>query len=177
MFALLAFSLMVQQAPNNGPNCTGGVAGAADICQADREAAQAETVQGAERRRHLQAALDLYRKAASAANDPSTKIKALDAATRTLDARHLNEPAALELTLRELVGLAPNDLQFMFRLSKVQEEQEELQAAEDTLLAAHRQQPQELEPYKMLAQFYARRATAISRQMETSSGSEIEVKQ
>ena len=124
MFALLAFSLMVQQAPNNGPNCTGGVAGAADICQADREAAQAETVQGAERRRHLQAALDLYRKAASAANDPSTKIKALDAATRTLDARHLNEPSALELTLRELVGLAPNDLQFMSDCRKFRKSRE-----------------------------------------------------
>lgn len=118
--------------PEQRPNCTGGVAGAADICLADREAAQAETVQGAERTRHLQAALDLYRKTASAANDPSTKIKALDAATRTLDAKHLNDPSALELTLRELIGLAPNDLQFMFRLSKVQEEQGELQASEDT---------------------------------------------
>jgi TonB family protein len=169
-FALLALSLLVQQAPNNGPNCTGGVAGAADICLADRETAQAETVQGAERTRHLQAALDLYRKAASAANDPSTKIKALDAATRTLDTKHLNDPSALELTLRELIGLAPNDLQFMFRLSKVQEEQGEIAAAEDTILAAHRQHPQELEPYKMLAQFYARRATAMSKQIADAHG-------
>jgi TonB family protein len=171
--ALLALSLLAQQPPAfpNSQNCTGGVAGAVDLCLADREFAQAEGAQaGSDRTRHLQAALDLYRKAASATNDQATKIKALDAATRTLDAKHLNDPAALELTLRELIRVAPNDLQFMFRLSRVQEEQGELEAAEDTLLAAHRQQPQELDPYKMLAQFYARRATAISNQIAQAQG-------
>jgi hypothetical protein len=74
------------------------------------------------------------------------KIKALDAATQTLDAKHLNDSTALQFTLRELIRIAPNDLQFMFRLSRVQEEQGEIEAAEDTLLAAHRQQPQELDP-------------------------------
>jgi TonB family protein len=171
---LLAFLLLAQQpsTPVSSPNCTGGVAGAVDLCLADREFAQAEAVQaGADRTRHLQAALDLYRKAASAANDEATKIKALDAATQTLDAKHLNDSTALELTLRELIRIAPNDLQFMFRLSRVQEEQDEIEAAEDTLLAAHRQQPQELDPYEMLAQFYARRATAISSQMAQAKGS------
>src|SRR4030095_13415381 len=124
--ALLPLSLVAQQpsTPINSPNCTGGVAGAVDLCLADREFAQAEAAQaGADRNRQLQAALDLYRKAASAANDGATKIKALDAATQTLDAKHLNDPAALELTLRELIRIAPNDIQFMFRLSRVQEEQ------------------------------------------------------
>ena len=170
-FALLALSLLQQPAsPNITPNCTGGVAGAADICLADREFAQAEALQGTERARHLQAALELYRKAASTTNDPATKIKALDAVTRALDAKHLNDPSTLELTLRELIGLAPNELDFLFRLSKVQEDQGELEAAEDTLLAAHRQQPEELTPYKMLAQFYARRATAISNQLAQAKG-------
>jgi TonB family C-terminal domain len=171
--ALLALSLLSQQPSLSTAtaNCTGGVAGAVDLCLADREFAEAEASQaGPDRTRHLQASLDLYRKAASAANDEVTKIKALDAATRTLDAKHLNDPAALELTLRELIRIAPNDLQFMFRLSRVQEEQGELEAAEDMLLAAHRQQPQELAPYKMLAQFYARRATAISNQIAQAKG-------
>jgi TonB family protein len=142
-----------------------------DLCLADREFIQAEAAPaGADRTRHLHAALELYRKAASAANDSATKIKALDAATRTLDARHLNDPGALELTLRELIGIAPNDLRFMFRLSRVQEDQGELEGAEDTLLAAHRQQPRELDPYKMLAQFYARRATAIAAQIAQAKG-------
>jgi hypothetical protein len=106
-----------------------------DLCLADREFIQAEAAPaGANRTRHLHAALELYRKAASAANDSATRIKALDAATRTLDARHLNDPGALELTLRELIGIAPNDLRFMFRLSRVQEDQGELEGAEDTLL-------------------------------------------
>ena len=171
---LLVISLFAQQSSitaTGAANCTGGVAGAVDLCLADREFAQGEAAQsGADRTRHLEAALDLYRKAASAANNPATKVKALDAATRTLDAKHLNDPAALELTLRELIGIAPNDLQFMFRLSRVQEEQGELEAAEDTLLIAHRQQPQELDPYKMLAQFYARRATAISNLIAQAKG-------
>ena len=53
----------------------------------------------------------------------------------------------------------------MFRLAQVQEDQGELDSAEDTLLAARRQQPQELAPYSMLTQFYARRATALSNQI------------
>jgi hypothetical protein len=70
--ALLALSLLAQQPPAfpNSQNCTGGVAGAVDLCLADREFAQAEGAQaGSDRTRHLQAALDLYRKAASATND------------------------------------------------------------------------------------------------------------
>ena len=166
---LLGF-LLLQQPAAVAANCTGGVAGAADICLADREVAQGEAAQGADRIRHLETARELYREAALAANDPGTKIKALDAATRTLDVKHLNDPAALELILRELIGLAPNDLQFIFRLAAVQEEQGELQAAEDTLLAARHQQPQVLEPYKMLAQFYARRASAIFKQLADATG-------
>ncbi|HTI43673.1 MAG TPA: energy transducer TonB [Vicinamibacterales bacterium] len=165
--ALLAVRLFVQQpsTPAAGANCTAGPAGAADICQAEQEFAQADNARAAaDRRRHLQAALDLYRKAASAANDTALKITALDEATRVLDAMHLNDPAALELTLRDLIGLAPNDLRFMFRLATVEEDQGELDSAEETLLSARRQQPQELEPYRMLAQFYARRATRLSNQ-------------
>ena len=172
--ALLAVSLLAQQLslPANTPNCSGGVAGAVDLCLADRELAQAEAAQpGTDRTKHLQAALDLYRRAASAATDAPTKIKALDAATRTLDARHLNDRSALELTLRELIGLAPNDLSFIFRLAKVLEDEEQFDAAEDTLLVTHGQRPQELEPYKMLAQFYARRATALSNQIAQAKGS------
>ncbi len=164
--ALLGLLLLAQQLPAPPVNCTSNAAGIADICLADREFAQAETARtAAERTRHLQAALDLYRKGASAANDPITKIAALDAATRTVDATHLNDPAALELILRDLIGFAPNNLQFMFRLAKVQEDQGALDSAEDTLLAARRQQPQELETYRRLAQFYARRATALSNQI------------
>jgi len=147
--AALLGLLLAQQLPAPPVNCTSGAPGIADICLADREFAQAETARAmAERTRHLQAALALYRKGASAAN-----------------ATHLNDPAALELTLRDLIGLAPNNLQFMFRLAQVQEDQGELDSAEDTLLAARRQQPQELAPYSMLAQFYARRATALSNQI------------
>jgi TonB family protein len=167
--ALLAFAVLAQQP--SAPDCIGGVSGAEEMCAADREFSQAErATDKADRDRHLHAALDLYRRARSTTTDPTVKVKALDASTRALDAKHLNDIPALELTLRELIGLAPNDLRFIFRLSKVQEDQGELEAAEDALLAARRQQPQALDPYKMLAQFYARRATAISAQLAEARG-------
>jgi hypothetical protein len=45
--ALLAVSLLSPQAgiPTTSANCTGGVAGAVDLCLADRELAQAEVAQ------------------------------------------------------------------------------------------------------------------------------------
>jgi TonB family protein len=39
-------------------------------------------------------------------------------------------------------------------------------AAEDVLLSARHQQPDGVEPYRMLAQYYARRATAFSSQAQ-----------
>jgi protein TonB len=44
-------------------------------------------------------------------------------------------------------------------LAKLQEDQRLIDAAEDTLLEARHKQPDEVEPNRMLAQFYARRVT------------------
>src|SRR5205809_290582 len=64
------------------------------------------------------------------------------------------------------IALAPDDLSPVFRLAKLQEERGFLDAAEDTLLLARHQKPEALDVYKMLAQFYARRATAVQQQAE-----------
>jgi TonB family protein len=165
-FAVAVFvaSLVGPPQPSHA-SCAGGTSVSVELCSADLEFTEADATQNKEQReQHLKAALELYRKAASAANNPDAKVKALDAAARTLDATHLNDPAALELTLRELIGIAPNDVQFMFRLATAQEDQGEVDSAEDTLLITRRQHPQELEPLRMLARFYARRATTISNQ-------------
>lgn len=163
--ALLAVALLTQQPPTVAADCPGGVSGTADLCLADKELVQADALRDrTDRNRRLKTVLDLYRKAASSAADSGTKIKALDGAARALDASHLDDAVGLELTLREMIGIAPNELRFMFRLARLEEDQGRIEAAEDTLLTARRQQPQELDPYKMLAQFYARRATALSRQ-------------
>ena len=55
----------------------------------------------------------------------------------------------------------PTELPPLFRLADVQEHQGEIDAAEDTLLSARRREPDSTEPYKRLAQFYARRVAAM----------------
>jgi TonB family protein len=56
----------------------------------------------------------------------------------------------------------------LFELAKVQEDNSEFDWAEATLIDVRRQQPENPEPYKRLAQFYARRATAMTRKAEPS---------
>lgn len=72
----------------------------------------------------------------------------------------------LELIFRELAAVAPDDLSVLFRLARVQEDQQQLDAAETTLLYAHHLRPAEAEPNRMLARFYSRRVAELS--LETS---------
>lgn len=166
--ALLSLSLLgASQRTVTPVNCIASRTGnaAVQMCLGEQELAAAEaTKASADRERHLRAALDSYRKASIAAEDTPTRVRALDAMTRILDREHLNELADLELVVRELIATTPNDVGFMFRLAKVQEDQGQIDTAEDTLLIVRHRQPEELVPYKMLVQFYARRATAISNQ-------------
>ena len=78
-----------------------------------------------------------------------------------------DRPQRLEPILRELIGLQPNDLAPIFRLAKLQEERGFLEDAEQTLLDARRQKPDEIEAYKKLAQFYLRRVTALHAETES----------
>jgi TonB family protein len=131
---------------------------------------EAATKGSPEQRRALQNAVDTYRKAESAASVGAMKAAALEMLARLYDAQHLNEPAQLERVLRDLTTLTPNDLTVLFRLSRVQEDQQELNAAETTLLSARHAQPTAAEPNKMLAQFYSRRVSEMSvaaQQLET----------
>jgi len=55
----------------------------------------------------------------------------------------------------------PNELPPMFRLADLQEHQQEIDSAEDTLQSARRNQPDSPEPYKRLMQFYGRRLATM----------------
>jgi TonB family protein len=66
----------------------------------------------------------------------------------------------MEATLRELMTLKPDDLSPLYRLAKVQEDHGLVDAAEDTLLQARRQEPDAAEPYAALSASYSRRASA-----------------
>jgi TonB family protein len=155
------------------PACFQGVATSSDaaaveLCLGEEQVRRAEGLpkQDARRSRQLEGAAERYRRAASLASRADTRTKALEALEQLYGAERLNEPHQVEAVLRELIALQPNQLAPIFRLAKVQEDDGRADAAEDTLFAVHRQQPDAVEPYQMLAQFYARRVTALSKQVD-----------
>ena len=171
MYPVLLVSAVVAQlsaaTPGQSGSCsavmaTGLSAAAAEICLGEAQTRQAgSVVDGRERSRLWTAAIEHYRRAVTLAADPDTKVRALDALSQLYDASHLNRLDQVEQTLRELVAVQPNELKHVFRLAKVQEDQQLIASAEDTLLSARREHPDAVDPYAMLAQFYSRRALAL----------------
>ena len=140
-------------------------AAAAEICAGDEAArlANAAPKDSTERTRQWNLAAERYRRAATVASKttPVTRARALNLLVDIHDAQHLNDLETMEATLRDLIALVPNDLAPVYRLARVQEDQGLIDAAEETLLSARRARPDVAEPYRMLAQFYARRVTAL----------------
>jgi len=164
-----------QRAPAQPPpsNCdqlmASGVSSAAvETCQGDEQKKRGDAAakDSPDRARYFTAAVGHYRRAITNAKDAPTKVKLLDAVATLQDAQHLNDPDAMDRVLREWIALTPDDLVRGFRLAKLQEDRGFLDAAEETLQLARHQKPEALEPYRMLAQFYARRATAVQRQAD-----------
>ena len=139
---------------------------ASEICSGDEAArlANAALKDTAEKTRQLNAAAAHYRKAAMLASKTATKVLSLNLLVGSYDAQHLNDPQQMETTLREVIALTPDDLAPVYRLAKVQEDEGLIDAAEGTLLDARHGHPEEVEPNRMLAQFYARRVTALHKQ-------------
>jgi TonB family protein len=146
-----------------------GVSGAAvEMCQGEdqRKRGDAAAKGTSDRSRLYSAAIDHYRRAATRSSDVSIKARAFDAIATLDDSQHLNDLDQMDRVLREWITLAPDDLGPVFRLATLHEERGFLDAAEDTLQLARHQKPEVLDPYRMLAQFYARRATAVQRQAD-----------
>lgn len=112
----------------------------------------------------MEAAAEHYRKAAVLTSNVNTKVLALNLLVDSYDSQRLNDAKRMETALRELIQLTPNNLAPVFRLAKLQEDQGLIDPAEATLLDARHQQPDNVEPNRMLAQFYARRVTALHKQ-------------
>jgi TonB family protein len=147
------------------PQCTES----SELCLGDqqRRLAEAAPKGSVQRRRGFEEAAQHYRRAVNLTTSTAEKVQALDRMTVLYDANHLNQLENIDPILRELIALLPNELAPIFRLAKLQEDRGFVDAAEDTLLAARHQKPDALEPYKMLAQFYARRATAMHQRTES----------
>jgi TonB family protein len=154
----------------------GGVSSAAgEICLGEQQVklAAAETKSSFERRRLLELAADHYERAASVAVDRKLKVAALDTLTRLFDVDHLNVPVRIEAALKELIRLEPDNLRYLYRLSRVQEDQGFIDAAQDTLLSARHREPDSAEPNMMLLQFYTRRLEALGKPMEKTGGAHV----
>jgi len=141
---------------------------AGEICSGQEAArlANAAPKESAEKTRQLKAAAEHYRKAVRITSKVATKVLALNLLVDSYDAQRLNDPKEMETTLREVIQLTPDDLAPVFRLAKVQEDQGLIDAAEETLLGARHQQPDAVEPNKMLAQFFVRRVTALHKESQ-----------
>ena len=132
-------------------------------------AGTAEPKGSPQRTRLFQAAADGFRRAASSSNTTAVTARALSQLALTYDADHLNLQGEQERTLRELMTVTPDDLSPMFRLAKLLEDRQLIEAAEGLLLDARHQQPDDEEANRRLAQFYARRVTALhARNVQTA---------
>src|SRR6188474_3367105 len=107
-----------------------------------------------------------FLRAADLARDPALKKRALEQLEVLYGPEHLNQPYAIDPILRELMALSHGDLAPMFRLAKLQERLDQFDAAESTLLAARQQKPDDPAPWRELAQYFTRRATAIAAEKE-----------
>lgn len=152
-------------APPQQSACTRALTTSADaeVCageQAERLAASIPK-SSPEYARQLKAAAEHYRKAATLSTNVETTILALKLLAQDSDAQHLNDPKQMEQALRDWIRTKPDDLDPAFKLAKLQEDQGLFDSSEETLLDARRRQPESIEPYRMLTQFYSRRITAL----------------
>ena len=136
---------------------------AAQICLGEAEfvRAQASPKHSAEWTRQLEAAATFYRRALALPGDEAVRENAIERLLVIFDSTWLNDADGMAATFAQLIALKPSDVTPLLRYAQFQERQGLLEAAEETLLSARRLRLDAVEPVRRLAQFYARRATAL----------------
>lgn len=166
--AALVLAAAFAQAPASPSDCSiavsRGTSGAAvQVCLAEAELIRAQgfAKETTDWTRHVDAAVALYKRAFTlpAADDVKTVI--VERLLVLFDTPMLNDESEMLGAFRELMALRPHETAPLLRLARYQESRGSLDAAEDTLLTARRLQPTDIEPFRMLAQFYTRRAGAM----------------
>src|SRR5688572_815036 len=166
--AAILFAAAMAQAPSAPGDCAsamsrGTTAATAQICLAETELGRAQTQgkESPERKRHLETAAALYKKAFGLPADDEIKTVIIERLLLLFDAPMLDDESEMFAAFRDLISLRPHESAPLLRLAKYQESRGAVDAAEETLLSARRLQPGDIEPLRMLAQFYARRAGAM----------------
>jgi protein TonB len=132
------------------------------FCRAEEALASYDrTPKDARRQVSLRSAAENYRGAADLSRDDRRKSAALERLAEVHGEKYLDEPAAEEAVLRELVRLTPDVLALHFRIARLQEKMDMPEGAESTLLNVRYLYPGKQEVYRELAAFYARRTTAL----------------
>jgi len=169
----------IAQSPNPPTDCVVAMARSTSgatvhVCLAEAEMgrAQAAARDTAEWRRHAEAAVALYKKAFTLPADDAVKEAVIERLLVLFDSPMLDDEAEMLAAFRELITLQPHQAGPLLRLAKYQESRGSVDAAEETLLSARRLQPSDIEPLKMLAQFYARRAGAMHASARTQEDRE-----
>jgi TonB family protein len=142
---------------------------AAQICIAEAEFAKAQNIpkDNPEWTRRLQAAAVIYKRAFALAADDVLKTTIVERLLVIFDAEMLNDSSEMTTAFHDLITLEPTEVVPLFRYAKYQEARGAIEGAEETLLSSRRVQPDAIEPFKMLAQFYARRAGALQASANT----------
>lgn len=166
--ATFVLAAAMSQVPNTATDCATAMArsmtGATiQVCLAEAELSRAEAAHRdtAEWRRHIEAAAALYTRALALPADDAVKTSIIERLLVLFDAPMLNQEPEMLAAFRELMGLHPLEALPLLRLAKYQEARGSADAAEETLLAARRLTPADIEPVRTLAQFYSRRAGAM----------------
>jgi TonB family protein len=162
------------QTPNTATDCGKAMArsmtgATVQVCLAEAELSQAEAApkDTAEWRRHVEAAAALYTRALSLPADEVVRASIIERLLILFDESMLNQEPEMLAAFRELIGLHPLEALPLLRLAKYQEARGSADAAEETLLAARRLAPADIEPVRTLAQFYSRRAGKMHANAET----------
>jgi len=88
-------------------------------------------------------------------------VQALTGLAALYDSALLNDPAQREGVLRAHIAADPLNVGVVFQLADLQQAAGAVDAAEQTLLDARHRLPENIDVYRRLAQFYARRVTNL----------------
>jgi len=106
--------------------------------------------------RLMDMAIANYTKAAEVENDGLIKQRAMEYLVQAYSPERLNDPAAAEPVLRQMIQLAPTEPSNYTYLSKIYEDNGQYEAAEQLLVTARDQRPSDPGVYVTLAAFYQR---------------------
>jgi TonB family protein len=135
----------------------------AQMCLGEADFAQAQTApkSSAEWRRGLESAAAFFKRALALPGLDALHESAIERLLVIFDSPLLDNAEEMLAAFGQLIALEPAEVEPLFRYAAYQERRGSTEAAEETLLSARRLQPEAIEPCRKLAQFYARRATAL----------------